>query len=220
MDTYLEFPARVKKVPDSGQLWWAIIQLRQKGDWKRLLFMKKRMPLGSFIRMFANEVLKVPEYSYEDYRTTDSKLVLSQKEFILFNNNMLILRLLLLYAIFMDSKNKGEIEFSLDDFNETFIQAVSLSYQDNAVEQAEAERLSEVFSQQLGSFTKYIKSIPAKSLSEKGFAPHACLHFTYKYTKPSVDKAKNGTYIALINNQRTLLIEYYEKALKKVKIIE
>lgn len=185
-----------------------------------MLFIKKKITIGSFIRMFANEVLRVPAYSYEDYSTIDSKLKLSQKEFKLFNNNMSALRLLLLYAIFMDSKNSGQIMFSLDDFDETFIQAVSMSHQDTAVDQAEAERLSEVFSQQLSSFTKYIKSISAKSLAEKGFTSHACLHFTYKYTKPSVDKAKNGTYIALINNQRKLLLEYFEKALKKVKIIE
>lgn len=184
-----------------------------------MLFLRKKISLISFIRLIADEVLKVPPYTYDDYVAIDPDSILSQKEFEEFIKNLSFLRLLLLYAMLIDSKDRGQIKVSMKDIDKTFSQALVLSYQDIVVDQDEAQRLSNVFSSELDHLASYIDSIPEKDLSEKGFTPYACLYFTAKFTEPSEESVKNGVYIALINTQRMLMKGYFGKAIEKVKII-
>lgn len=186
-----------------------------------MFFLKKKIGLSSFIRKIASEVLKVPPYTYTygDYLAIDPDSILSQNEFEEFIRRLSFLRLLLLYAMLIDSKDRGQIKVSMKDLGKTFIQALVLSYQDNVVEHDEAQRLSEVFSSELDHLARYIESIPEKDLSEKGFTPYACLYFTSKLAEPSEESIRNGVYIALINTQRKLMKGYFGKAIDKVKIV-
>ncbi|KUO75993.1 MAG: hypothetical protein APF81_01560 [Desulfosporosinus sp. BRH_c37] len=184
-----------------------------------MLFLKKKIALRSFIKLIADEVLKAPSYTYDDYLAMDPDSILSHKEFEEFIQNQSFLRLLLLYAILIDSKNRRQIKGSAKDIDKNFIQALVLSYQDIVVDQDEAQRLSDVFGSELDHLASYIESIPEKDISEKGFTPYACLYFTAKFTDPSEESVKNGVYIALINTQRKLMKGYFGKAIEKVKIV-
>jgi len=181
-------------------------------------FLKKRITFGSFIRMISNEVLRVPQFTYEHYLTHDPDSILSQSEFEEFIKNLPSLRILIFYALLKDGKNKGQLKFSLDDFVKTFIQALQLSYQDNAYDQDEAQRLAEVFRHELDCYTSYLETIPEKDLRKDGFTAYACLYFTSKFSEPSKENVKNGIYVSLINTQRLLMKEYYGQAIQKVKI--
>lgn len=185
-----------------------------------MLFLKKKIGTSSFIRMMADEVLKIPTYTYDDYLEIEPNSILSQKEFEEFTRNLSLLRLLLLYAFLIDSKGRGQIKLSVQELGMTFIQALVLSYQDIVTDHDEAQRLSEVFNSELDHLAGYIESIPKKDLSAKGYTPYACLYFTSKFAKPSKDSVKNGVYIELINNQRRLMKGYCDKAIDKVKIID
>ena len=185
-----------------------------------MFFLKKKISLSSFIKMIADEVLKVPPYTYDDYLAIDPNSILSHKEFEEFIRSLSFLRLLLLYAMLRDSKDRGQIKVSQKDLDKTFSQVLVLSYQDNSVDHHEAQRLSEVFGSELEHFASYIESIPEKDLTAKGFTPYACLYFTSKFTEPSEESVKNGVYIALINTQRKLMKGYFGKAIDKVKIVK
>lgn len=185
-----------------------------------MFFLKKRVTLGAFITGITNEVLHVPQSSYEHYLTIDPDAVLSQSEFEEFINSLSSLRLLLLYALLIDSKNRGQIKFSMEDLRKTFIQALQLSYQDNAFDQDEVQNRSELVSQELDYYTSYIETIPKKDLLKDGFTAYACLYFTAKFSEPSEVSVKNGIYITLINAQRMLMKGYFGQAIQKVKIIK
>lgn len=183
-----------------------------------MFFLKKTISLSAFIRMIANEVLKGSTYTYDDYLSIDPDSILSQPEFEEFIRNLHLLRLLLLYVMLIDRKNKGQFKVSMEDLAKIYIQALELSYQDNDVDCDEAKRLSEVFSSELDHFSSYIESLPVKIILEKGYTPYACLYITSKFAESSEESVKNGMYIALINTQRKIMKEYFEKALEKVKI--
>jgi len=185
-----------------------------------IFFLKKKMGLSSLIRMIATEFLKVPPYTYDDYLSIDPASILAQNEFEAFIRELPFLRLLLLYAMLLDRKNEGQIKVSIIDLGKTFIETTVLSYQDNNVEYKEAQRLSEVFSSELDYLASYSESILEKDLSKNGLTPYACLYFTSKFAEPSEESVKNGVYIALINTQRKLLKEYFDKTLDKIKIVD
>lgn len=184
-----------------------------------MLFLRKKISLGSFIRLIADEVLKVPPYTYDDYVAIDPDLIISKTEFEDFVNNLSFLRLLLLYAMLIDSKDRGQFKVSTKDIDKTFNQALVLSYQNIVVEQDEAQRLANLFSSELAHLASYVESIPKKDISEKGYTPYACLYFTAKFSETAEESAKNGVYIALINTQRMLMKGYFGKAIEKVKIV-
>ena len=181
-----------------------------------MFFLKKSISLSAFIRMIGNEVLKVPPYSYDDYLSIDPDCILSQTEFEEFIRNLNLLRLLLLFAMLIDRKDRGQIKVTKQDLAKTFIQALVLSYQDNDFDSHEAQRLSEVFSSELDQLLSYIESLSEKDLSAKGYTPYACLYVTSKFAAEG--SVKNGVYIALINTQRKIMKGYFEKAFDKVKI--
>jgi len=168
--------------------------------------------------MIANGVLRVPQFTYEQYLTHDPDSILSQSEFEKFINHLSSLRLLIFYALLKDGKNKGQLKVSMEDFVNTFLQALELSYQDNAFGQDEAQRLAETFGHELDHYTSYLESIPEKDLRKDGFTAYACLYFTSKFSDPSSENVKNGIYVALINTQRLLMKEYFGQAIQKVKI--
>ncbi|SHI25260.1 hypothetical protein [Desulfosporosinus lacus] len=184
-----------------------------------MFFLKKRVTLDAFIRMIASEVLSVPQHNYENYLTIDPDSILSQREYEEFTKNLYSLRLLLLYAWLIDSKNRGLIKFRLEDLRQTFVQTLQLSYQDNALDQDEALKRSEVFSSELNDFSSYLETIPEKDLVKDGFIAYACLYFTSKFTEPLEKSVKNGMLVSLINSQRMLMKGYLGQAVKKVKII-
>ncbi|TGE37734.1 hypothetical protein E4K67_13540 [Desulfosporosinus fructosivorans] len=169
--------------------------------------------------MSADEVLKVPLYTYEDYLAIDPDSGLYQTEFEEFIRNFHLLRLLLLYAMLVDRKVRGQIKVSMEDLAKTFIETLKLSYQDNEIDSDEAQRLSEVFSLELDHLTSFIENIPEKDLSKKGFTPYTCLYVTAKLAESSERSVKNGVYIALINTQRMIMKEYFENAIEKIKIV-
>lgn len=181
-----------------------------------MFFLKKPITLTAFIRMIADEVLKVPPYSYEDYLLIDPDCILSQTEFEEYIRNLYSLRLLLLYAMLTERKDRGQIKISKKDLAKTFIQALVLSYQDNDFDSEEAQRLSEDFSLELDNLFSYVESISEKNLLKKGYTPYACLYVTSKYGAEG--SVKNGVYIALINTQRKIMKGHFEKAFDKFKI--
>lgn len=183
-----------------------------------MLFRKKTVSLSAFIKMIADEVLKVPLYTYDDYLLIDPDCLLSRTEFEEFIKNFNLLRLLLLYAMLTDRKVRGQIKISMEDLAKTFIQALVLSYQDNKVDGDEAQSLSKAFSSELDQLTSYIENVPEKDLLEKGYTPYACLYVTSKLAEPSEGSVKNGVYVALINTQRKIMKGYFENAIEKVKI--
>lgn len=182
-------------------------------------FLKKRVTLEAFIRMIANEVLQVPRHTYEDYLAIDSDSILSRSEFEEFVENMSSLRLLLLYNLLIDSKNRGVVRFDREHLQKTFIQALLLSYQDNAFAQDEAQRRLEIFNQELDSYSGYLESVPEEELLKDGFLAYACLYFTSKFTEPAEENVKNGIYVSLINTQRLSMKGYFGQAVQRVKIV-
>jgi len=184
-----------------------------------MLFVKKRIALGAFIRMIAKEVSQVPQHTYEQYLALDPDSILSQSEFDEFIKNIPSLRLLIVYALLKDSKNRGQIKFAMEDLGKTFKQALQLSYEDNAFDPDEAKRRSEVFIHELDQYTSYLETIPEKDLLKDGFTAYACLYFTSKFSEPSEVNVKNGMYVSLINTQRVLIKEYFGQAVQKFKII-
>lgn len=183
-----------------------------------MFFLKKKIGLESFIRMIANEVLKVPQYTYDDYLEIDPNALLSRKEFEEFNSNVSLLRVLLLYAMLIDNKDRRQIKDSMKELDKTFNQALELSYQDHDFDQDEAQRLTEVVSSELDLLISYTASIPEKDILVKGFTPFTCLYYTARYVETSEESVRTGVYVALINNQRELMKEYFKKAIAKVKI--
>jgi len=184
-----------------------------------VFFLKKTMSLSAFIRMTADEVLKIPLYTYDDYLSIDEDSRLSQTEFEEFIRNLHLLRLLLLYMMLLDRKTRGIIKVSREDLEKTFLQALVLSYQANEFDGDEAQNLTEVFSSELDHLKSYVESIQEKDPLAKGYTPYACLYVTAKFAEPSESSVKNGVYIALINTQRKMMKGYFEKVIEKVKIV-
>jgi len=183
-----------------------------------MFFSKKTISLSTLIKIIADEVLKVPQNTYDDYLAVDQDSKLTQTEFKEFTRNFHLLRLLLLYAMVMDRKVRGQIKISMEDLTKTFIETLVLSYQDKEFDCNEAKRLSEVFSSELDHLTSYIESVPAENILKKGFTAYVCLYFTSKLVEPSEGSDKTGMYIALINTQRMIMKGYFEKTTEKVKI--
>lgn len=184
------------------------------------MFFRKKISLSIFIKMIADEVLKVPPYTYDDYLAIDPDSLLSPKEFEDFIGSLSSLRLLILYAMLVDHKNKGQLKALRNSLDKTFNEALVLSYQDIVVDHDEAQRLSEGFISELDLLRSYLMGQSEKDLTEKGITPYACLYFTSKFAEPSEESVKNGVYIALINTQRKIMKEYFGKAIEKVKIID
>jgi hypothetical protein len=208
-----------------------------------MLFGREKMYLGSFIRGLCSETIQSPNYSYTDYLREDPERGLSDEEFSTFTDNLLDLRLMLLFALLMDKSSTGKIKVSSIDLGRTFSHALVLAFQDNNLSKENAIEQVKRINGEVDNLFDYLETIPSENnLSNSEVA--VCMYYSSKLSKSAPKPTKpqykmgewedmeedyalealrqlkiEGTYVALVNAVRKSVKNYFDNTLKKVKII-
>lgn len=188
-----------------------------------MFFGKEKIYLGTFCRIICSDVIQFQSLPYEKYLQADSEKVLSKGEYEAFNNELPNYRILLLVSGVLQKSSEGKIPHDSEEIGKIFVQALQLAYEDNNYSEEEKMERINLFVLDVEKLFDYIETIDDKEISDKGLMFHASMYFSKKFKTfadmKNDDYSKQGTFVALTNNNRKIIKDYFQTSFKKVKII-
>ena len=188
-----------------------------------MFFGKEKMHLGSFCRIICSDVIQLQSLSYEKYLQSDNQQILSKDEYEAFNNELPNYRILLLVSGVLQKSSEGKIPYDSEEIGKIFVQALKLAYDDNNYSEEQTMEKVNLFVSDGEEFFDYLETIGDKEISDKDLMFHASMYFTKKFktfaNMKNDNYNKQGTFVALTNNNRKIIKDYFGTSFKKVKIL-
>jgi hypothetical protein len=183
-----------------------------------MFFKKDPMQLGAYIRSLCIEIIQMKVLNYNDYLKDDPEKVLIESKFNIYKNKILELRLFLLTTKLFEILFLKKIKFDSVEFGKIMSNAYVIALEkDNEFSNEATNKLIENNLLKMDQYSNFFE----EHISRKDFFNKSCVFESlelFKIVTPK-DTKEEGTYVALINQQRKIIKYLVDNSFKKIKII-
>lgn len=181
------------------------------------MFKREKMQIGSFFRCICIDIVQIPTLNYKEYLEIDTQKALEEDEYLYFSDYNLELRLLITLTTIIDSQ-VNSLETNLV---KTFMTSLYLALQDNNYSESEAIEFTNYINNRLQNFLNYLEEICEEDSIKNNTKNYLCIYYSNNIIKHLElnDANKISTIVAIINNSKISIEEYYKSMRKKVKLV-
>lgn len=190
-----------------------------------MLFRKEKISLSTFTLTVCSDIISLKALTYDDYLAQDPEKALNNDEFNLFNDNVLFLKLLLLTSLLDFERCHDRLIIDVEKFGYIMGQSVYNACLHNNYSKNDCNTITRKYLEILDLYSNEAPDIMKKSIQLKNISNHyiysTCVFFT-NYLLSLIDNTKydkGGTISALVKNNRDIIIDHFNRCMKRVKLV-